>query len=188
MKNYIIGYGSLINVESQNITGKSLSSIPAILNGYSRSWTVTYDHLKFCALGVYENPAHKINVVIFEAEDLAVFDAREHGYTRIEISTSQLTAWDKSFPVPTDGKIWIYLPYAEKFGQASDRHYIWQSYVDVILMGCISISSSFAEEFMNSTQGWDLRFFNDDRKTSTYLTALKTYDVLAIDNVLKSLK
>lgn len=184
MKNYIIGYGSLINRESQNITGKSLSSMPVVLKNFSRSWTVVYDDLQFCALGVYEKKGSNINVVLFEVEDLKVFDQREHGYNRYELDRSLLNAWIPGDQIPESGKIWIYLPFTEKFGAASDRHFIWQSYVDVILMGCLSVDHKFAEEFIKTTDGWSPLFFKDDRKESAYLKALKIYQPEVIDHVL----
>lgn len=184
MKNYIIGYGSLINTESQNITGKSLSSMPVVLKGFSRSWSVVYDDLQFCALGIYETKGSSINVVLFEVEDLQVFDQREHGYTRHELDRSVLNAWTPGEKIPESGKIWIYLPFNEKFGKASDLHFIWQSYVDVILMGCLSIDHKFAEEFMKTTTGWLPQFFKDDRQESAYLKALKTYHPDQVDQAL----
>jgi hypothetical protein len=187
MKNYVIGYGSLINVESQNITGKSLSSMPVVLKGYSRSWSVTYDDLQFCALGVYKEKHSSINVVLFEVEDLHVFDQREHGYNRYELDRSVLNAWTPGGKIPETGKIWIYLPLSEKFGVASEKHFIWQSYVDVILMGCLSIDRKFAEEFIKTTTGWSPIFFKDDRVESAYLKALKTYHPHQVDQVLSDL-
>ncbi|MBC7457449.1 MAG: gamma-glutamylcyclotransferase [Bdellovibrionaceae bacterium] len=184
MKNYIIGYGSLINKESQSITGKSLSSMPVVLKNFSRSWTVTYDDLQFCALGVYKKKGSSINVVLFEVEDLQVFDQREHGYNRYELDRNLLNAWFPGDQIPESGKIWIYFPLSEKFGTASDRHFIWQSYVDVILMGCLSIDRKFAEEFIKTTDGWMPSFFKDDRNESAYLKALKTYHAQDVDDVL----
>ena len=177
-----------MNTESQNITGKSLSSQPVILQGYSRSWSVVYDDLQFCALGVYEKRSSQINVVLFEVENLQVFDQREHGYTRIELDRSLLIAWNKNEKIPESGKIWIYLPFDEKLGKASEKHFIWQSYVDVILMGCLSVDQKFAQEFMKTTTGYAPEFSKDDRKESAYLKALKTYQPEAVDRILADVR
>lgn len=184
MKNYIIGYGSLINFESQNKTGRSFSSTPATLHGFKRSWSVTYDHIEFCALGVFENQNSKINVVIFETENLDAFDLREHGYTRVEIKNHQLAPWKNEYKIPGDGKIWMYLPISEKIGTPSDKHFIWQSYVDVILMGCVSIDLNFAYEFLKSTEGWNFNHIKDDRASSHYLKGLKNHDATVIDRLI----
>jgi hypothetical protein len=187
MKNYVIGYGSLINFESQNITGKSHSSMPIVLHGYRRSWSVTYDDLQFCALGVYPDKSSKINAVLFEIEDLEVFDQREHGYSRFEIKPEQLSTWFSQDRIPTEHKIWIYLPFPEKIGSASEKHFIWQSYVDVILMGCLSIEENFALDFIQTTSGWDLKYLNNDRDISKYIRVLKKYDSQAIDLLIKKI-
>lgn len=188
MKDYIVGYGSLINFESQNITGKSFSSIPVILHQFSRSWSVVYDDLQFCALGVYPAPTGSINAVLFEIADIHVFDQREHGYNRVELDRSMLQAWNKQDQIPQDGKIWIYLPFKEKFGQTSEKYFIWQSYLDVIFMGCLSIDKKFAERFIETTTGWDLRFLNNDRNESKYIRALKHYDSTQVDELLTLIK
>lgn len=188
MKNYVIGYGSLINFESQNITGKSHWSMPIILNNHSRSWSVVYDDLQFCALGVYPEPGRNINAVLFEIESLEVFDQREHGYKRHEIDPKDLNTWFEKDQIPKDGKIWIYFPFNEKLGQASDKYFIWQSYVDVILMGCLSIDQKFAQQFIQSTTGWDLKYLNNDRQVSKYIRALNVYDSLAIDEIMQQIK
>ncbi len=188
MKNYVIGYGSLINFESQNITGKSFSSIPVILKEHTRSWSVVYDDLQFCALGVYPDPTRSINAVLFEIEDIDVFDRREHGYNRHELSRELLQPWKADDQIPQDGKIWIYLPFSEKTGQASEKYFIWQSYLDVIFMGCISIDQRFAQEFIKTTTGWDLRFLNNDRQESKYIRALKQYDSQKVDELIELIR
>ena len=188
MKNYIIGYGSLINTESQNITGQTFSSQPVILQGYSRSWSVVYDDLQFCALGVYHNKSSHINVALFEVENLQVFDLREHGYTRVELDPALLTAWNENEKIPDNGKIWIYLPFKEKLGKASEKHFIWQSYVDVILMGCLSVGQKFAQEFMKTTTEYNKEFLKNDRNESAYLKALKTHQPEAVDQILANVR
>jgi hypothetical protein len=185
MKNYIVGYGSLINEESQRITGVVGHSVPIILKGYKRSWTVVYDHLQFCALGVYPEPQSEVNAVLFETHDLEGFDRREHGYHRVALDRSQIQAWSAQGQIPEDGDIWIYLPKEEKHGFASESYFIWQSYVDVILMGCLAVGSEYVEKFMSSTAHWNKEFFKDDRATSEYLKKLKTYDPDKIDHALK---
>ena len=50
--------------------------------------------------------------------------------------------------------IWIYVPKDRYAGMACSRKPILQSYVDICLRGCLSISESFAREFIESTYGW----------------------------------
>ena len=52
-----------------------------------------------------------------------------------------------------DVKVWVYLPH--KGGTGADHNYpIMQSYVDIILRGCMSIGKEFALSFLESTHGW----------------------------------
>ncbi len=52
-----------------------------------------------------------------------------------------------------DAKVWVYLP--RNGGDGANHYYpIMQSYVDIILRGCLSIGQEFAESFLASTHGW----------------------------------
>ncbi len=186
--NYIIGYGSLINFESQNITGVSHWSKPIRLKNHSRSWTVAYDDLQFCAVGIYKNPGRCINAVLFSVESIEVFDQREHGYYRSEVEQNDIQMWHSHDEIPIDGSIWVYYPLDEKKNFASQNHFIWQSYLDVIMMGCLSISEEYAIEFIKSTQQYNKNFVKNDRLDSKYIRALKQYDAMAIDQILKLIK
>lgn len=186
MKNYIVGYGSLINEESQKITGLASNSIPILLNGFRRSWTVTYDELQFCALGVYPDANKKITAVLFEVEDVEAFDKREHGYNRVPLEKSYLSPWFEKDQIPDDGNIWIYLPFQEKYGYASEKYFIWQSYIDVILMGCLSVDEKYAVQFLTETEEWKTEHFKNDRVESQYLPKLTKYTPDQIDLLIKN--
>eukprot|EP00568_Trieres_chinensis_P000439 CAMPEP_0183309718 /NCGR_PEP_ID=MMETSP0160_2-20130417/25507_1 /TAXON_ID=2839 ORGANISM="Odontella Sinensis, Strain Grunow 1884" /NCGR_SAMPLE_ID=MMETSP0160_2 /ASSEMBLY_ACC=CAM_ASM_000250 /LENGTH=304 /DNA_ID=CAMNT_0025473787 /DNA_START=61 /DNA_END=975 /DNA_ORIENTATION=+ len=49
-------------------------------------------------------------------------------------------------------KVWVYVQRDRT--PASPTHPIKQSYVDVILRGCLSVSESFARSFIKTTHGW----------------------------------
>lgn len=52
-----------------------------------------------------------------------------------------------------DLKVWAYIP--KGGGAGADHNFpIMQSYVDIILRGCLSISKDFAQKFLESTHGW----------------------------------
>ena len=51
-----------------------------------------------------------------------------------------------------DVRVWVYLQREHK---AADKRYpIHQSYVDIIMRGCLSISEGFARSFLDTTHGW----------------------------------
>ena len=51
-----------------------------------------------------------------------------------------------------DVRVWVYLQREHK--AANKRFPIHQSYVDIIMRGCLSISEGFARSFLDTTHGW----------------------------------
>ncbi len=52
-------------------------------------------------------------------------------------------------------KVWVFLP---RMSLPANRNYpIVQSYVDVILRGCLDYGDDFLSQFLNTTQGWSSR-------------------------------
>jgi hypothetical protein len=61
---------------------------------------------------------------------------------------------DTTLSVATDAsvRVWVYL---QREHRAADRRYpIHQTYVDVIMRGCLSIGEGFARSFLDTTHGW----------------------------------
>lgn len=63
---------------------------------------------------------------------------------------------DAAAPAADDDAVcvWIYVPRERYTGMARVENPILQSYVDIALRGCLSISESFAREFVKGTYGW----------------------------------
>jgi len=57
----------------------------------------------------------------------------------------------KSDP-PSVAKVWVYMP--RQGTPANHKFPIFQSYVDIIVRGCMSISEDFTKKFLASTHGW----------------------------------
>ena len=97
-------------------------------------------------------------------KELIRFDARESNYDRVEIPIDCIEPWsedeeefleelrteqsDKDQPI----RIWAYVIQYPHCPSATFP--IAQSYVDIILKGCLSISPEFASEFVRTTVGW----------------------------------
>lgn len=105
-------------------------------------------------------------------EELQQFDIRELGYERqlihhsdIEPMEDHCSEHNHSFwTVQHSPKVWVYIQ--EEHMSTSIEHPIPQSYVDIILRGCLSISDEFVKEFLIHTQGWesdddDVHWVND---------------------------
>mmetsp|Transcript_18521 Transcript_18521/g.27994 ORF Transcript_18521/g.27994 Transcript_18521/m.27994 type:complete len:281 (+) Transcript_18521:198-1040(+) len=139
-------------------------------NSAIRGWT---------AMGIQPRRGHSCTGVLIEVnnEELANFDKRERGYDRVEVdlvdvyphcqkdleekshyglcaAAERRNSKTHSCDDGNDGvKVWIYLP--QKGGDGANEQYpILQSYLDIILRGCLSIGIDFTWSFLKSTHGW----------------------------------
>jgi hypothetical protein len=86
----------------------------------------------------------------FYSDTHPVFDAKQGLYE--EEQTKAVTA-AAAVPDEQRVKVWIYTQRDAILADSS--HPIPQSYVDVILRGCLKISQDFAKSFIETTYGWD---------------------------------
>ncbi len=168
MKQYIFGYGSIINKDSVNKTTIEKERIIKTITGYRREWNINIKSHFQTALGIVKNKDSTCNGVLVEVDDITAVDKREIGYTREKV----------------DENIWIYVP--ELTGSATKEYPIMQSYIDVILEGCFKISKEFAKEFIDTTGGWNEHIIYD-REDPKYPRAQKELKYkLEIDNLLSN--
>lgn len=173
--NFMFGYGSLMNTRSRSGTaGTIVPAIPVRVNakfGYVRAWNFQSPTSQITALGLRKTKPGKgatINGVLYavKGDNMAAFDEREEGYTRVEISRDMIEAvsWQQ---LPPSGKIWVYVPNGPggKPGEGlklADRRYpILQSYIDLTLKGAMEYGDEFAREFLETTQDWPKFWLND---------------------------
>ncbi|MBS3093033.1 gamma-glutamylcyclotransferase [Candidatus Pacearchaeota archaeon] len=162
--NYIFGYGSLISQESRARTGISGTAIPVTVIGIERQWNVVAQNNFFTCVGAISNSERKCNGVIFPVNELELqkFDDRElpHGYIRNELSRESIVPLD--FCILHNFPIWYYaVTNPEK---PSQNFPIIQSYIDVILNGCLEYGEDFAKTFIETTDGWQNDWINDREK------------------------
>ncbi|MCB9362150.1 gamma-glutamylcyclotransferase [Candidatus Woesearchaeota archaeon] len=139
---YLFGYGTLINKESRAATSAVDEAIPFTVQGFRRGW---YAPDRGCmAHGVIPDDDASVNGVIIPVhlEQLRLFDRREHDYHRIEVAPD----------------VWMYM--VDKFHQPSADRPICQSYVDVVLGGCLDLGEEFALHYLRSTE-WEGPVLND---------------------------
>lgn len=165
-KNYVFSYGSLILKKSRDRTGVSGEVFPARVKGYQRIWGDR--HGKGTYLAIKEDSESSCNGVIVEIpkNQLEKFDAREEGLTRSRIDKEEIKRLDRE-DLP-DGNYWVYIPDETK--EASENFPIPQSYIDVILTGCLEIGKDFAKEFIKTTKEWN--YIENDRENPKYPRAL----------------
>ena len=115
-------------------------------------------------------------IPVYENE-LPAFDVRETGYDRLLIedhnriqrvdellddedvddyykNTFLEEANEKSnnTPAASTANVWVYVP--QTSNPPTKEYPIIQSYVDICMRGCLSISSKFLHEFLKTTYGW----------------------------------
>jgi cation transport regulator ChaC len=146
-----------------------------------------------------------------DEDELAYFDKREKGYTRFEIDAMHIfdihgDKEDHEHDVLREGqrrrrlsnakdtngndlkaediqeissKVWVYIP--NKGVYADDKYPIMQSYLDIIIRGCLNISEDFAIKYLETTHGFDVHdqspqyVWIDDRHDPHYVRADKDW-------------
>lgn len=136
--------------------------------GYKRSWCFR-SSTGFTALGMQqidiENDACLgICGVLFpipNSESLTAFDLREVGYYRMAVP-SHLITLSSNKNCPVIGKVWIYIPEANRLSDPDENFPILQTYVDICIRGCHDWGGvSLVSDFLISTSGWNDFFLND---------------------------
>lgn len=169
---YIFGYGSLICADSRSRTGVSSQAYAVDVSGIARRWSVPVPDYGATALGAHQNAQARCNGVVFAVDDdnLARFDQRERGYDRLRIDWSQVENLG-DIPLPTHRPLWAYV--GTRQDDPIPERPILQTYLDVILNGCLAISPDFAERFIASTTPW--QHLRDDRQSPGYPRALSDH-------------
>jgi len=181
---FIFGYGSLICADSRSRTGISGKAYPIEIKGIARKWSMHSPEWNATAVSAHLDENGHSNGVCFEVDDsnLIKFDAREQGYHRIEVQWDQVRSITNE-SLPTKGTLWAYV--GNHSGQPSQHKPIMQSYLDVILNGCLDYGPDFAKQFATTTKHWG--HLVDDRHNPQYPRPLKSNKRrLHIDHLLKS--
>jgi len=172
---FIFGYGSLVNTASRNATaGAPIPAIPVRVSpvfGYIRTWN-DRSPSGFTALGLRRpragESASTINGVLYpvDGDDMSKFDAREEGYTRVEIPHDQIEAvsWQS---IPQSGHIWVYVPLHPGsepgigLPEPDAAFPMVESYIDIVVEGGLEYGQDFARELIETTADWSQFWLND---------------------------
>jgi hypothetical protein len=197
---YVFGYGSLMCPESRSITNPNLikrEALPVVIQDVERVWSARSSR-GFTAMGVRFRKGAECTGVLIEvkADELADLDKREAVYNRHPIQLDNIDQvpfleeeefYDDNHPVfeaqdesnpeldHDNVKVWIYMQKDPM--EADQSHPIPQSYVDIIIRGCLTISEDFARSFIETTHGWkdDEDHWVDDREIPIYQRADTDY-------------
>jgi hypothetical protein len=162
---YIFGYGSLICADSRSRTGVSSEAYAVSITGIARRWSVPVPDYGATALGAHQDENSQCNGVIFavDNDNLARFDQRERGYDRIRIDWNQVQNLGYE-PLPAENPLWAYVGFDSD--DPVPHRPILQTYLDVILNGCLAINPDFAERFIATTTPW--QHLRNDRNAPGY--------------------
>jgi hypothetical protein len=175
MRHYLFAYGSLISRESRHMTVKTGEATPVQVRGLQRAWNIISPEMKMAGVGVVVNESASCNGVLvkIEGSELSAFDKREfestnYNYERLQIPTPSIAGL--ATEIGKAIKVWAYV--VKTASTPSIEFPIMQSYVDVILTGCLGFGEKFAIEFIRGTAGWEQPWYND-RNHPRYVRHLK---------------
>jgi hypothetical protein len=178
MRHFLFGYGSLISRESRRASGKTGETMPVLVHDMQRAWNVGATDMRMVGVGIVPKKGAGCNGVLIEIDEteIASFDKREiegtsFSYDRLEIPFQKIHGLTEIFS--QEEKVWAYV--VNKPFTPSWEFPIVQSYIDVILSGCLDISDEFAIEFIRKTTGWEYPWCND-RNHPRYARHLKKVD------------
>jgi len=181
MKHYLFSYGSLINTKSRLRTADTNVAVPVRVKGLQRSWNYHNPERKRHALGVIFTEGAECNGVIVEIheENFNKFDEREKGYKRVKLDLNNVNVLNGNI---LEGLIWVYIP--EEPTPPTSESPMHQSYIDVVIAGCLEYGEDFAIECIKNTLYWDCAWIND-RKNPGYPRTIKDLPIDKIDQILK---
>ena len=188
-QHFVFGYGSLICSKSRSITAPETGdkvATPVVVKGLERAWEKRTAS-GMTAMGVrFVESAECVGVLLpVNNEELMKFDEREQGYERVTLNVEDVETVpflddehyeeeEHTFLEAKDGgktddvQIWVYVQ--EDPLPPSPDNPIAQTYVDVIMRGCLSISKKFAQEFLKTTKGWHPEEFRGPERLTSGTT------------------
>ena len=167
-KNYIIGYGSLMENESRPRTNKSALVVkPILIKGFERTWGQNGGIYKITFLTIIKKKNSRVNAVYYPVslKDLKKTDRRESGYCRLKVDEQNLSFYGKK--IKTKNKnFWVYAANPGELKKPTKNHPIVQSYVDIFMNGCFQIKErykldKFPELCVETTKEWSENWVND---------------------------
>lgn len=174
-----------MNVKSRENNGIHVKTYPVKIKDFQRGWFLPIPKDETTALSLIRKNSCLTNGLLLEVSniDIELMDKREkeHGYERVRIEFQDIEFINPNLEIEDESVIWTYITHTPRF--PTENNPITQSYVDVIVQGCIEQGEDFASEFVNTTEGWDKPWIND-REKPRYRRFLDDIDYRGIDKIL----
>ena len=183
---FVFAYGSLIAVDA-GFLAPGRDVWPVTAHGLRRGWYLPIPEDRNTGLGAIYARDGLCNGLLIEQSAAGLKEAddreRKHGYDRVALPARMLSPGGGS-SVP-QGRIWVYVTDHPVYPTVELP--IAQSYLDVVLSGCLDIGLEFATQFIRTTDGWEYPWV-DDRQNPRYRRARPPDADLdaAVDGVLES--
>ena len=167
-KNYIVGYGSLMEKESRTRTNPTAYiAKPIMIKGFQRTWSHNGGNYKITFLTIIKEKNSTVNAVYYpiSIKGLKKLDKRESSYCRIKVLPQDLNFYNKKIKI-NNSNFWVYAANPKRLKIPSQNHPITQSYVDIFMNGCIQIQTkykikNFANQCIETTKEWSPYWVND---------------------------
>ncbi|MBK2357760.1 gamma-glutamylcyclotransferase ChaC [Francisella hispaniensis] len=172
--NYVIGYGSLMNKDSRQITVPNATyAAPILVSGFERLWASRGEKSRATFLLAVPNKGYAMNAIYYKADakDISATDLREASYCRVKIPRKDIVPLGiKSLP---KGDFWMYVKDFKDAEFPNKNYPILQTYADVFMTGCLQTQAEFnLTEFgklcFDTTYNWDLANWLYDRSNPRY--------------------
>lgn len=167
------GFGSLVN--KHTLRTSYVDIVPASLKGFSRHWQArskTFDS-PVSLLSIHEDAECTIKgmLVVDLLENLPLVDEREEGYSRHELSKSQL---EVATSVDMPDNLYVYI--ANEIEEAKDDGALLQSYLDAVMQGFRNeYGNEGVSHFVDTTKGFE-RSIMLDRANPLYPRSVSLCD------------
>ncbi len=162
-KQFVLGYGSLLNLES---AGKTLGRlvrpedvVPVEVEDHLRLWNLVApvqliergnEWVNAVFLDLQPRPGYRANGILIEVSpaELDNLDIREQNYTRLDISA-------KTADRPDHGTVFAYVGKPEFFAACFEHTAILGRYVEIVEVGLRTWGQRFTDRYQETTQAHD---------------------------------
>jgi hypothetical protein len=169
-KNYIVGYGSLINSKSRYKTTPQVNKVyPILVKNYERVWGKHSSVKNATYLVIVPHKGQKFNAIYYEADakEITKTDEREENYCRYKLNNEDIQQISKY--KLKEGVYWVYAKGAKDIQPPTKNKPIIQSYVDIFISGCNEIQKkfdlkNFTKQCIKTTHTWEEDKWQNDRE------------------------
>jgi cation transport regulator ChaC len=177
MKNYVLGYGSLINLKSLSRTIKREAStndiIPVKLHSFKRKWNLKEkvhssalnDTINAIFLNIERDDARWTNGVIFEVsnDELEYLNKRERKYNQLNVAQHiELYSGNKLDSTNVTTYVADEIEYLQS--DFTDNSYVMENYLKIVKQGCMDLGFEFYSDYIKTTDKFKFNILKGDYK------------------------